>query len=42
MRGRPKAKLVLSQSEREQLLALTMRRETAQVMALRARIVLSC
>ena len=42
MRGRPKAKLVLSQSEREQLLALTMRRKTAQAMALRARIVLSC
>jgi transposase len=42
MRGRPKAKLVLSQSEREQLLALTMRRKTAQAIALRARIVLSC
>lgn len=42
MRGRPKAELVLSQSEREQLVALTMRRKTAQAMALRARIVLSC
>ncbi|MFL6717021.1 MAG: transposase [Burkholderiaceae bacterium] len=42
MRGRPKPELVLSQSEREQLLALTMRRKTAQAMALRARVVLSC
>jgi transposase len=42
MRDRPKAKLALSQSEREQRLALTMRRKTAQAMALRARIVLSC
>ena len=42
MRGRPKAKFILSQSEREQLLALTMRRKTAQAIALRARIVLSC
>jgi transposase len=42
MRGRPKAQLVLSESEREQLMALTMRRKTAQALALRARIVLSC
>lgn len=42
MRGRPKTELILSQSEREQLVALTMRRKTAQAMALRARIVLSC
>jgi transposase len=42
MRGRPKAELVLSESEREQLVALTMRRKTAQALALRARIVLSC
>ncbi|MGH8436280.1 MAG: IS630 family transposase [Pseudomonas sp.] len=42
MRGRPKAQLVLSQSEREQLNALTMRRKTAQALALRARIVLAC
>ncbi len=42
MRGRPKAQLVLSESEREQLVALTMRRKTAQALALRARIVLGC
>src|SRR3954452_4428466 len=42
MRGRPKAPLVLSGSEREQLIALTMRRKTAQALALRARIVLAC
>ena len=42
MRGRPKAQLVLSESEREQLMALTMRRKTAQALALRARIVLAC
>ena len=42
MRGRPKAELVLSKSEREQLVAWTMRRKTAQALALRARIVLAC
>jgi transposase len=42
MRGRPKTELVLSQSEREQPVALTMRRKTVQAIALRARIVLSC
>ena len=42
MRGRPKAQLVLTESEREQLTALTLRRKTAQAMALRARIVLAC
>jgi transposase InsO family protein len=42
MSGRPKAELVLSEAEREQLTALTMRRKTAQALALRARIVLSC
>jgi transposase len=42
MRGRPKAPLVLEQSEREQLVALTLRRKTAQALALRARIVLAC
>ena len=42
MRGRPKAQLVLSESEREQLVALTLRRKTAQALALRARIVLGC
>jgi len=42
MRGRPKARLVLSESEREQLNAVTLRRKTAQALALRARIVLAC
>ena len=42
MRGRPKAPLILNESEREQLKALTMRRKTAQALALRARIVLAC
>ena len=42
MRGRPKAQLVLSETEREQLEALTLRRKTAQALALRARIVLGC
>ena len=42
MLGRPKAALVLSQSEREQLTALTLRRKTAQALAMRARIILSC
>ena len=42
MRGRPKAELVLSEGEIEQLRALTLRRKTAQAVALRARIVLAC
>ena len=42
MSGRPKAQLVLSEAEREYLMALTMRRKTAQALALRARIVLAC
>jgi transposase len=42
MSGRPKAELVLSEAEREQLRALTMRRKTAQALAQRARIVLAC
>ncbi|SEU46867.1 Transposase [Burkholderia cepacia] len=42
MIGRPKADLVLSETEREQLTALTMRRKTGQALALRARIVLTC
>jgi transposase len=42
MRGRPKAELVLSEAEREELRALTLRRKTAQALALRARIVLAC
>ncbi|MBK8763702.1 MAG: IS630 family transposase [Steroidobacteraceae bacterium] len=42
MRGRPKAELVLAQDEREQLQAWALRRKTAQALALRSRIVLSC
>ena len=42
MRGRPKAILVLTDTEREELLALARRRKTAQAAALRARIVLAC
>jgi hypothetical protein len=34
--------LVLSESEREELSALVLRRKTAQALALRARIVLAC
>ena len=37
MSGRPKGELMLSESEREELQALTMRRKTAQALALRAR-----
>jgi hypothetical protein len=42
MRGRPKAELELSEAERKELVALTLRRKTAQALALRARIVLAC
>ena len=42
MRGRPKAQLVLSDAEREQLVEWTRRRKTSQALALRARIVLAC
>ena len=42
MRGRPKAQLVLTESEREQLQAWSQRRKTAQALALRSRIVLGC
>ena len=42
MRGRPKAPLALSDTEHEQLTAWTLRRKTAQALALRARIVLGC
>ena len=42
MSGRPKAPRILSETEREQLEALTLRRKTAQALALRARIVLAC
>jgi len=40
--GRPKAALVISVEQREQLEAWTRRRKTAQALALRARIVLYC
>ena len=42
MAGRPKAQLILSAAEREQLEAWTHRRKTAQALALRSRIVLDC
>ena len=42
MRGRPKAELMLAQSEREQLQAWAQRRKTAQALAMRSRIVLEC
>ena len=42
MRGRPKAELVLTEPERDELLALTLRRKTEEALALRARIVLAC
>jgi hypothetical protein len=42
MRGRPKAVLVLSEAEHAELTVLTLRRKTAQAVALRARIVLAC
>jgi transposase len=42
MSGRPKATLVLTDTERQELNALTLRRKTAQALALRARIVLAC
>ena len=40
--GRPKAALVVSVEQREQLEAWTRRRKTAQALALRARIILRC
>jgi transposase len=42
MAGRPKAQLILSAAEREQLEAWTRRRRTAQALALRSQIVLDC
>lgn len=42
MRGRPTSTLVLTDTEREELKALTLQRKTAQALALRARIVLAC
>ena len=40
--GRPKAALMLSSEQREELEALARRRSTAQALALRARIILAC
>ena len=42
MRGRPKAELILTDSERDQLHAWARRRKTSQALALRSRIVLEC
>jgi transposase len=42
MRGRPKADLILTAAERQQLQAWTRRRKMAQALALRSRIVLAC
>ena len=42
MGRRAAGELVLSEAEREELVALTLRRKTAQALALRARIVLAC
>ncbi|MEO8992631.1 MAG: IS630 family transposase, partial [Nitrosospira sp.] len=42
MKGRPKAELILSIAEREQLQAWSRRRKTAQALAQRSRIVLAC
>jgi transposase len=42
MSGRPKASLVLTETEREELVARTVRCKTAQALAWRARIVLAC
>lgn len=42
MSGRLKATLVLTGAKRDELEALTLRRKTAQALALRARIVLAC
>ncbi len=41
-RGRPKAELVLSTEERLALERLASRRKSAQAMAMRARVVLTC
>lgn len=42
MTGQPKAKLILSADEREQLQAWARRRKTAQALAQRSRIILAC
>ncbi|RAF66819.1 IS630 family transposase, partial [Burkholderia multivorans] len=40
--GRPKAELILTDEEREQLERWTRRRKSSQALALRSRIVLAC
>lgn len=40
--GRPKAELILTDEEREQLVRWAKRRESSQALALRSRIVLAC
>ena len=40
--GRPKAELVLTAQERDQLVSWSWRRKSAQALALRSRIVLAC
>jgi len=42
MKGRPKAELILKDTEREQLMSWARRRKTSQALALRSRIVLEC
>lgn len=42
MGGRPKAQIVLSETEREQLEAWVRRRKTAQALAMRSQVVLAC
>lgn len=42
MRGRPKATLILNDSEREQLESWARRRKTSQALAMRSRIILEC
>lgn len=42
MRGRPKAELILTEAERDQLQAWARRRKTSQALAMRSRIVLEC
>lgn len=42
VKGRPKAELAVTETERETLVGWTRRRKTSQALALRARIVLRC
>ena len=42
MKGRPKAELILNNTEREQLMSWARRRKTSQALALRSRIILAC